>query len=304
MNYVLITPARNEAAFIEMTLQSVAAQTVLPLRWVIVSDGSTDGTDEIVKRYTDQYDWIELLRMPPREERHFGGKVLCFNAGWRRVRRLNYDIIGNLDADISFGNDLFAFLLNKFAEYPKLGVAGVPFDEGNGTYDFRFSSIEHVSGQCQLFRRECLESIGGYTPLRQGGIDVVAVLAARLKGWQTRTFPERFYFHHRQMGSAKHGKMRAYFALGGKDYSIGRHPVWQISRGLYQMSRPPFVIGGFLLIAGYFWALLKRVERPLPERLIRFQRREQIQRLRRVLTRGILLYKSSAVATESDSLTR
>src|SRR5437868_4626503 len=100
--YVLITPARNEEAYIELTLKSMIAQTVRPLKWVIVSDGSTDRTDEIVRSYAAQHDWIELVRMPERTERHFGGKVRSFDAGRERIQDLPYDIIGNLDADMSF----------------------------------------------------------------------------------------------------------------------------------------------------------------------------------------------------------
>src|SRR2546422_4803637 len=96
--YVLITPARNEAKFIEQTIKSVVGQTIRPAKWVIVSDGSTDGTDDIVKRYASEYDWIELVRTPERKERHFAGKVQAFNAGYARVKDLKYDIIGSLDA--------------------------------------------------------------------------------------------------------------------------------------------------------------------------------------------------------------
>ena len=103
--YVVITPARNEAAFIELTLKSVVAQTVLPLKWVIVSDGSTDATDDIVRRYAADHPWIELLRMPERRERHFAGKVHAFNAGRERVRDLPYDVIVSLDGDTSFEAD-------------------------------------------------------------------------------------------------------------------------------------------------------------------------------------------------------
>src|SRR5881397_3520186 len=109
--YVLITPARNEAQFIELTIKSVIAQTVLPLKWVIVNDGSTDGTDEIVKKYAASLPWIELVRMPERRERHFAGKVHAFNAGYAKVRDLDYGVIGNLDGDVSFDEDYFEFLL-------------------------------------------------------------------------------------------------------------------------------------------------------------------------------------------------
>src|ERR1041385_3274513 len=127
--YVLITPARNEAQFIERTIQCVISQTVPPLRWVIVSDGSTDGTDEIVAKYLAANPWIELIRMPERSERHFAGKVNAFNAGYARVAGLKYDAIASLDADITFENEYFAFLLEKFSEDPGLGVVGTPFKE-------------------------------------------------------------------------------------------------------------------------------------------------------------------------------
>src|SRR5579863_10333706 len=128
--YVLITPARNEAQYIELTLKSMVAQTAKPLKWVIVSDGSTDGTDEIVRRYSETNSWIELIRLPERKERHFAGKVHAFNAGWARVAHLPYEVLGNLDADVSFGPEHFRHIVSKFAEDPQLGVAGAPFREG------------------------------------------------------------------------------------------------------------------------------------------------------------------------------
>src|SRR5437763_8755276 len=122
-----------------------------------------------------------------------------------------------MDSDISLDEDYFAFLLGKLALDSTLGLAGTPFRESS-MYDYRFVSIEHVSGACQLFRRECFESIGGYTPVKGGGIDLIAVLTARMKGWQTRTFPEKTSFHHRNMGSAKHGPLATKFKDGEKDY--------------------------------------------------------------------------------------
>src|SRR5437867_10180487 len=127
--YVLVTPARNEAQFIEHTIQSVVAQTVLPVKWVIVSDGSTDGTDDIVRNYIARHEWIELVRMLDRPERSFAGKAAAFKAGYDRMLGLEYEVIGNLDADVSFEEDYLAFLMSKFAEYPRLGVAGTPYRE-------------------------------------------------------------------------------------------------------------------------------------------------------------------------------
>jgi glycosyltransferase involved in cell wall biosynthesis len=281
LTYVLITPARNEAAFIELTLKSVVSQTARPLKWVIVSDGSTDGMDEIVSRYTAEHPWIELVRMPERRERHFAGKVNAFNAGYARVKDLSYDIIGNLDADVSFEPDYFDFVLSKFAENPRLGVGGTPFREGSFQYDYRFTSIEHVSGQVQLFRRECFEDIGGYVPIKTGGIDLVAVITARMKGWQTRSFLEKTYLHHRRMSSAKHhSRLGIAFDKGRTDYTHGCHPVWEVFRSIYQMTRPPVVLRGMFILAGFFWAMATRSEKVVSAELVRFRGAEQMSRLR------------------------
>ena len=289
LRLVLVTPARNEAQFIELTIKSVIAQTVRPVRWVIVSDGSTDGTDEIVAKYMSQNPWIELVQMPQRRERHFAGKVHAFNAGYARLSEVDYDVIGNLDADITFDEEYFEFLLRRFSENPRLGVGGTPFHDESVQYDYRIVSTQHVSGACQLFRRECFETIGGYTPIKGGGIDVIAVLTARMKGWETRTFPEKVCFHHRSMGSAKHGGMTVNFKLGQKDYMLGRHPLWQFFRAIYQMTRRPFIVGGSALLAGYIWAMLKRTESPVSKELVQFQRQEQMCRLKKFFTRLISL---------------
>jgi biofilm PGA synthesis N-glycosyltransferase PgaC len=283
-SYVLITPARNEAQFIELTMRSVVAQTVRPVRWIIVSDGSTDGTDEIVQSYTHDHSWIELVRTSERRDRHFAGKVHAFNAGHDRVKDLDYEVIGSLDADISFDSNYLAFLLSKLAADHELGLVGTPFRDGsNSTYDYRFVSIEHVSGACQLFRRQCFEDIGGYVPVKGGCIDHIAVISARMKGWKTRTFTEKVCLHHRPMGTAQHGLLMAKFKNGAKDYAIGNHPLWELFRIVYQMSKRPFVIGALALASGYIWAVIRRVKRPVARELVTFYRREQMLRLNRFL---------------------
>ena len=284
--YVLITPARNEAPFIETTIQSVVAQTAKPLKWVMVSDGSTDGTDEIVRRYAQTNPWIELIRMPERKERSFAGKVHAFNAGYAMVRDLDYAVIGSLDADISFDADYFSFLLGKLSSDRTLGLVGTPFQELTGqAYDYRFVSIEHVSGACQVFSRQCFEAIGGYLPVKGGSIDHIAVITARMKGWKTRTFTEKVCLHHREMGTAQRGVLMSRYRLGVKDYSVGNHPLWEVFRTGYQMTMSPPIIGGLAIGTGYFWSLVQRVERPVPRELIEFHRREQMQRLKKFFGR-------------------
>jgi poly-beta-1,6-N-acetyl-D-glucosamine synthase len=286
LQYLVITAARNEEAFLALTIQSMVKQTVHPVRWLIVSDGSTDRTDEIVARHAAQHDWIELFRMPERQTRHFGGKVLCLNTGYARIKGLPHDVIASLDADITFEPDYFKFLLDKLGSDPQLGLVGTPFSEDGQTYDYRYSSLDHVSGACQVFRRECFEQIGGYTPARSG-IDVIAVLSARMKGWRTRTFTEKNCEHHRPMGSANHqNKMMVNFKLGQTQYGLGFHPLWQVFRSVYQMGRKPYVIAGVTLFAGYFWAMARRVKRPIGPELVAFQRQDQMRRLRKFLRLG------------------
>jgi glycosyltransferase involved in cell wall biosynthesis len=285
LRLVLVTPARNEKAFIERALASVVAQTVLPIRWVIVNDGSTDGTGEIARRYAARHDWIEVVDMPAHRDRSFAAKVHCFHAGHVRVQDLDHDVVGNLDADISFEPDFLEFLLARFAEDPELGVAGTVFREEGG-YSSETDSFEgqhHVSGQCQLFRRECFESIGGYVPHKAGGIDWIAVTTARMKGWKTRSFREKWFFHHRHLGTAERGRLASAFSYGEKDYYLGGHPLWELFRVGYRVAKRPYGLGGLALGLGYLWAALRRIDRPVSSDLMRFHRKEQMRKLRAIL---------------------
>jgi biofilm PGA synthesis N-glycosyltransferase PgaC len=282
--YVLITPARNEEAFIEKTIDSMIHQTLPPVKWVIVDDGSTDKTPEIISRYLPQYPWIEMVQMPQRRDRHFAAKVHSFNAGYERVKGLPYEIIGNMDGDISFDKDFLAFLIDRFAEDPTLGVAGTVFrEEGYNSETDSFEGQKHVSGQCQLFRRKCFEEIGGYIPHKAGGIDWMAVTTARMMGWKTKSFREKSFFHHRHLGTAERGVLASSFSYGEKDYYLGNHPVWELFRVTYQITKRPYVLTGLALGLGYCWALIRRTARPVSRELMAFHRREQMVKLKAIL---------------------
>ena len=285
MKYVLISPARNEAAFIEKTLLSMTKQTLLPERWVIVDDGSTDATAEIVENYTSRYRWIELVCRPQRLDRSFAGKVHAFNAGRERVQSLAFEVIGNLDADLSFDPDYFEFLMRKFSEDPKLGVVGTPFTEDGG-YDTATDSFEgenYVAGGCQMFRYQCFKEIGGYVPNEAGGVDWIAVMSARMKGWKVRSFPEKRFHHYRALGTAGKGILRASFEYGERAYYLGGSPVWHLFRSLYRLPQRPVLFGGLALLSGYVWAGFRRMKRPVSAEMIRFHRREQMRKLGTIL---------------------
>ncbi|MGC9195921.1 MAG: glycosyltransferase family 2 protein [Syntrophobacteraceae bacterium] len=279
-SYVLVTPAKNEEDYIEGVIRSVASQSIAPSKWIIVSDGSTDRTDQIVRAYAQDLDFIQFIRIDENRGRNFAAKVGAFDAGRRLLAGLDYDIIGNLDADISFEPDYFEYLLEKFAENPRLGVAGTAFIEDGGCYDYRFTNIEHVSGQCQLFRRQCFEQIGGYKPIKGGGIDWVAATTARMLGWQTRTFTAKTFHHHRAMGTGNWSGLRLHFKQGQKDYSCGNHPLWEVFRAFYQSLGKPYILRGLLILSGYLWSSARIDKRPIPVDLMQFIRAEQLRRLK------------------------
>lgn len=285
VDYVLVTPARNEEKNIERTIQSMVCQTLLPLKWVIVNDGSTDSTASIVRRYLATHAWIELVELPMRRDRSFAAKVNSFNAGYERVKHLNYDVIGNLDADLSFDEDYLEFLLGKFAEDPTLGVAGTIFKEPGGysTDADSFEGHTHVPGGCQLFRRKCFEDVGGYVPIKAGGIDWIAVTTARMRGWTTRSFREKSFLHHRSLGTAERSPLASGFSYGEKDYYLGWHPLWEMFRVCYKMTKQPYFIGGSVLGAGYIWAFMKRTPRAVSNELMRFHRAEQMLKLKTIV---------------------
>jgi len=282
--YVLMTPARNEEENIEGLLKSVAAQTILPAKWVIADDGSTDRTAEIIRSYANVYQWITLHSMPEHRDRHFAAKADCIKAAYELIKSEEYEILGNLDADITFQCDYIEMILSKFAEWPELGVAGTPFiEEGFTSYNHQFTNFDHVSGACQFFRKQCFIDVGGYIPIKSGGIDWAAVTTARMKGWKTRTFNDRSCFHHRKMGTGNASPLKALFKHGQKDFSLGGHPVWQFFRASYRMLKRPYIIGGLLLFTGYLWGFMSGRGIAVSKELKNFHRKEQMNRLKNIL---------------------
>jgi len=273
---------------------------------IVVDDGSTDRTAEIVESYAERHPWIELVRRVQDPDRNFASKAHAVNAGLERVQSLGFEIVGNLDADVSFEPNYMEFLMQKFSEDPELGVAGTPFTQ-DGDYDSSKDSFEgenYVAGPCQLFRRECFQEIGGYVPNQAGGLDWIAVMTARMKGWKVRAFPEKRFHHYRTLGTAEKGALRALFSYGEKDYYLGGSPIWQLFRVGYRVAKKPFMIGGLALLSGYCWAALRRVERAVSPELMRFHRKEQMKKLRAIL-RTLLRFKKvdsfHLARTESDT---
>jgi glycosyltransferase involved in cell wall biosynthesis len=285
--YVLVTAARNEAAFIEKTLQSVVAQKKRPLKWVIVSDGSTDQTEAIVEQHAGQHGFIQLSRRTGDQVRNFGSKVRAFASGYEQLKALPFEFVGNLDADVSMDPAYYEGVLSRFAQNERLGIAGgTRYDLCNGQFRKIHAARNSVGGPYQLFRRACYEEIGGYRPFKLGGIDAVAEIMARMHGWEVMSFPELRVYHYRCTGTAGGNIFKGNVRRGMQNYVIGYHPVFQIASCVFQLFNYPVLIGSLAVLSGYVWAACKGYDKVVAEDVIRYLRSEQLTRLRSFFSTG------------------
>ncbi len=278
--YVVITAARNEEAHIENTIRSVIAQTVLPLRWLIISDASTDRTDEIVRGYALTCPFLELLRVGTPHAHSFASKVHALNQGARRFRQAAIEFVGHLDGDVSFGPSYFADLLERFDRDPNLGLAGGSIYEWDGgKYSpRRENSTRSVAGAVQMFRRQCYDSIGSFLPLEYGGYDWCAEVTARMKGWRVESFPDLAVYHHRVDRGWVGGLRRGYHE-GLTDFALGSHPLFEIAKLGGRVWSRPYVVGAFVRFCAFAGAYCRRERRPVSEEFVTSLRREQRGRL-------------------------
>jgi len=284
--YVLITPARNEQAYIANTIISVITQNIKPVKWVIVSDGSTDDTDSIVEKYAAENRFIHLLKRKGDPRRNFGSQVRAIQAGCTLLEGIQYDFFGNLDADISFGPDYYEKILAKFRLNPKLGLAGGFVHEriDDEFQSRKFNSENSVPHAIQLFRRRCYEDVGGYIPLKYGGPDWHAEVMARMKGWEVRSFREIKVFHHRRTLGAD-GVLTGGYRQGMMDYSLGSSAVFEIIKCMIRVRHRPYFIYAACRLAGFAAACLKREQRMVSREFVNFLQNEQRERLVNIFKR-------------------
>lgn len=280
-SYVLVTAAYNEEQYIARTIESVVAQGLLPKAWVIVSDASTDATDDIVETYAKKHPFIRLLRIPEKHARGFAAQVNAINVGWASLWDTDFALFGNVDADVVFSPTYFESLVAKFHENPRLGLAGGVIQERDGSTirEVRGETLRSVPHALQLFRRKCYESIGGYPVLRHGGPDTYAEVMARIKGWEVEGFADLVVYHQRYTGSAS-GLLRGRFRQGQMDFSLGYDPIFQLVKCGRRIVEHPALLGAMVRLAGFLWAHFTLKERSVTEEFVHFIRAEQRQRLR------------------------
>jgi len=282
--YVLMTAAYNEEANIEKTIESVLSQTLLPERWVIVSDGSVDRTDEIVQEWAGKHSFIRFLRVTREPGRSFGSKVRALHAGSELLRDAGYDFVGNLDADVSVDPSYFERLIVRCAERPLLGLAGgFVVEEVDGEFVNRKQNrVYSVAHAAQVVRRECYEAIEGYAILEYGGEDWHAQTSAKMKGWEVEAFPDLKIFHHRHTGEGDN-LLRHKFRQGKMDYSLGSDLLFELFKCAGRLPEKPFFFGMVARLCGFFLSLVRREPRPVSNEFIAFLRRDQRMRMKDLL---------------------
>jgi len=286
-NYVLITAARNEEDYIDATIKAVLAQTILPKKWIIISDGSTDNTDKIIKKHLEHSSIIEFVRREPSDNKQFdiASKVFALNTGYERLKTYTHHYIGHLDADITMEKDYYEKIIHKFHESNLLGIAGGFVHElvGRNFKSRPYNTTRSVAGAIQLFRRKCYEDIGGFIPLKMGGEDTYAEVIARMKGWRVESYPE-IVVHHHKIGNLIRGKIKESFRKGMAAYSLGSHPLFEVVKSIRRITEKPYVISIFIRMMGFIWPYFLKQNRLVSDEFIIYMRKEQLTQLRNFIS--------------------
>jgi glycosyltransferase involved in cell wall biosynthesis len=280
-NYAIVTPVRDEARYIEKTIVSVAGQTVLPSQWVIVDDGSTDGTSDILDAHAARFDWIRVIHRGNRGFRAAGGGVVeAFYEGYSSLADADWDFIVKLDGDLSFAPDYFEQCFREFESDEKLGIGGgtvCRLEHGELKVDSVGDPPFHVRGANKIYRRQCWEMI---SPLvRAPGWDTIDEVKANLLGWDTRTFSELNLVQHKPTGGAD-GNWRNWFKNGRANYITGYHPLFMLAKSVKRtFLNRPFFVESIALMAGFFSGYINGIPQAPDDQAIRYLRQQQVRRL-------------------------
>jgi biofilm PGA synthesis N-glycosyltransferase PgaC len=276
--YVIITPARDEEGHIAETIESVRRQTVLPVEWVIVDDGSADQTGEILDRAAAQSPWIRVIHRKNRGFRKSGGGVMeAFYDGYNSLQHKDWDFIVKLDGDLSFSPDYFEKCFDYFRADPKLGIGGGEIvHEVVGKLKVEENPRFHVRGATKIYRKSCWEAIGGLWPAP--GWDTIDEVKANMLGWKTRAFEDLQLLHHRVTGAAE-GIVRDRVKHGMVCYISGYHPLFVAASCLRRITQKPYVVGSAAIMYGFLKGHMTHPPRLEDRSYVAYIRAQQLRRL-------------------------
>jgi biofilm PGA synthesis N-glycosyltransferase PgaC len=281
--YIIITPAYNEAEYIECTIRRVLAQSVLPYKWIIVDNNSTDDTAKVIQQYAAEYRWIQYVyRTKEPSQSYYSSGVHAIMAAYEQVKTIEFDYLAILDADISLPEDYYEQIFDRFDQDERLGVAsGVYQDLVNGKLYRVLNDRRSTPKALQVFRKACFEQIGGYLPLKYGGEDTYSCIMARMNGWKSWSFPELCVVHNKPVGMGHAGNLlKVRFRHGLNEYGLATHPLFMLFKSLRRcIKERPIILGGIARMAGFIYGYYLRERRQIPDDVIHFIRNEQIGRL-------------------------
>ena len=282
-SYVVITPAYNEERYIRYPLESMVRQTLKPVKWIIVDDGSNDGTAGIIKAMAGKHGWMLYHYNKKRPgETYYSSNVYAILEGMMLLRDIPYSYLGILDADIELCDDYYERIIGKFERHNDLGIAAGTYleREGDRWVEARIDR-RSTPKAIQVFRRECYESTKGYIPFKYGGEDSGMEIMARMNGWKTWSFPSIVVRHCRPVGTGEgRSVLHARFRLGMTDYCLGTHPCFMLCKALKRMFwEKPYLLSGTARFLGYLAGYSRGLERQLPAPAIDYLRKEQLRRI-------------------------
>lgn len=278
--FTVISPVRNEADFLPQTVACMVQQSLRPTQWILVNDGSNDNTGNVLTHVAREHGWVTVINRTDRGFRQAGtGVIEAFYDGYSKIADDAWQFLVKFDGDLTFPPDYFEQCLRKFAAEPKLGIGGGTICQqlnGKLEAESKIDPAFHVRGATKIYRRECWVQIGGL--IRAPGWDTVDEVKANMLGWTTRTFPDLRLVHHRPAGAA-YGTWSNLIKNGRANYVAGYHPLFMMAKCLRRSFEKPYVVEGCGLLLGFVSGYLNRVPRVDDKRLIKYFRRQQLNRL-------------------------
>jgi len=263
--YIVVTPCRNEENNLPDLIQSMVAQTIKPVLWVIIDDGSTDETPNIIKETELKYDWIKSIQLDEGIRDlgiHYADicrKGFDFGIRYCKINDIQYEYIGLLDADIVLRTDYFNKLIKEFEKNSKLCIAsgGIYYIDNKFNEIWEKTRDDLPRGGARIWRRKCFEETGGY--LLTCSPDAVSNIKAKLMGWETRQFKEIKAIQTRMTSSAE-GFWRGYEMKGGSSYFISTNSLLVMLKGIKYLFKKPYYIG-IAYFLGYIKSFIRREKR-------------------------------------------
>jgi len=278
IRYVIITPVRNEAEFLEDNIRSVASQSIKPAEWIMVDDGSTDATGKIMDQWASRCSWIKPLHRGDRGFRYPGtGVIEAFNDGYNVLTVKDWDFLVKLDGDLTFSPDYFEQCFEKFFQDTKLGIGGgILYQDTDDETTIEKNQDFHVRGATKIYRRACWKGLGGL--LVSPGWDTVDELKAHFLGWTTRTFHDIKVLHRRPTGAVD-GTWKNAMKHGLANYVAAYHPLFVLVKCFKRALQKPYGIEGMGILLGFINGYLKHFPRPHDPAFVRYVRAQQLRRL-------------------------